>query len=372
MADLCLNDEQKEYQQLAFNFCQKEIIPHIHSFEEQNKPAIDIYKTAWQLGLMNVTIPEQYGGPGFKNYEACLIVEEIASGCTGISASFEANHAFISLVLLAGNDKQKETYFNSLTSEFSLAGYSLIPPSEIETESYPITYKRNKNNYVLNGAAPVLNASAGKWIYVLGKNIENNDFSPFIIPTSINGYLAQDKVTTLGRKTADLKSVSFKNIELDNTYLIGKESEGLIISKQLQTVISPYIAAQATGLAKSALHHSITYAKERKTFGQAIANYQAISFMLADMAKNIEASRLLYRKAAWLIDNNEPSLYHSLVSQSFATDAAVKIAIDAVQIFGGYGYSREYPVEKLMRDSKVLETQCNKANDLLGKCYVTA
>lgn len=357
MVDFRLTDEQKQYQQLARDFAQKEMAPRAAQHDMTGEFPLEICKQAWEIGLMNVHIPEQFGGLGLGVFDSCLIAEELGAGCSGISMAIEANNLAEAPLIVAGSVEQKKEFLESMTGEFCFASYCATePPDAVGVKT---TARRVGDQYVLNGQKmSITNAGVARWYYVLASSDPSrgdNGVSAFIVPRESDGLEVGQKESTMGHRASDRRRISFTDVKVPGRYLVGQEGDGLKITNQAFDHTRPLTAASAVGLSRSAMEHSIKYAKERTTFGQAIANHQAVSFMLADMAKDIEAARLLSRQAAWLIDHGMPNTMQAAMAKAFAVDMAMKVATDAVQIFGGYGYSREYPVEKLMRDAKMFQ-----------------
>lgn len=344
MADLILSEDSKQYQDLARDFSQNELAPRAEAFDHCGELPKDLWKKAWELGLINARLPEEFGGLGLSLLDATVITEELAAGCAGISAAFWGNDLAVAPLLVAGAKEQKQKYLEPLLSEFSLAGYCFGE----------LTARKNGDGWALAGEAIALNGTQSAWLLVEARTADG--ITGLIVKNAAPGVVADKKAARIGLKAADLTSVRF-----DNAIGLPVCQQWESMKTKIETVTAPIIAAVATGIGRAAMEHAVRYSKERYTMGQPIANHQAVGFMLADMAKNTEASRLLTRKAAWLVDHNEGCLTESLNARHFATEMAMVTATDAVQVFGGYGYSREYPVEKLMRDAKMLQAYCNNA-----------
>ncbi|HEY9787535.1 MAG TPA: acyl-CoA dehydrogenase family protein [Candidatus Obscuribacterales bacterium] len=358
--DLRLTDEQEQIRRLAQEFAHKEIAPKAAHHDETGEFPREICRKAWEIGLMNTHIPEQCGGAGLGVMEGCLIAEEIGSACTGIGTAMEANNLAEAPVIVAGNDEQKREFLTPMTEEMLFAAYCVTEPQAgSDVSGIKTTARRVGDEYVLNGQKMwITNAGVAHWYYVLAatdQSAGNRGMSAFLVYRDSDGILVGKKESNMGQRASDTRAITFEDVRVPAKNLLGKESDGFKISMKAFDHTRPLVAAAAVGLAKAAMHHAVSYARERQAFGQAIANFQAIGFMLADMDKDIEAARLLVWKAAWLIDQGLRNTREAAIAKAFAADAAMRIATDAVQILGGYGFNREYPVEKLMRDAKIFQ-----------------
>jgi acyl-CoA dehydrogenase len=381
MVDFKLTDEQKQYQQLARDFAGKEIVPAAAHLDETAEFPEALLRKAWELGLMNVRLPEQYGGMALNLLDACLIAEEIGAACSAVGSHMLANDLAVAPLLVAGSEQQKKEFLEPLTGELSFAAYCVNEPGRNSRLSgLKTTARREGDDYIVNGQkAWVTNGSSASWYLVLAGQTEQPErLTLFIVPRGTDGLAAGPKQVSLGQRATDRCKVDFDEVRIPARFRLGEEGEGAEIIATACGLTDPLVASACVGLSRSALEHSIRYAKERSTFGVAIASHQAISFLLADMAKDIEAARLLTWQSAWLADNGVCSRREAETAKTFAADTAARVASDAVQIFGGYGYSREYPVEKLMRDAKMFQiyegtSQLAKVKigkELVGSCFL--
>lgn len=360
MIGFSLTDEQKEYQALAREFTQKEIAPKAAYYDETTEYPRDIINKAFAVGLMNSHIPEEYGGLGLGVLEGCLIGEEISAGCTAIGTAMEANMLAAAPVIVAGNDDQKKRFLTPLTESPLLAAYCVTEPAAgSDVQGIKTMAKQVGDEYIINGSKMwITNASVADWYFVLAyTNPEKKvrGMSGFLVPANTPGIEVGKKEQNMGQRCSDTRGISFTDVKVSKANLLGAEGDGFKIAMAAFDHSRPVVAAAAVGLARSAMEHAIRYATERTTFGVPIASHQAISFMIADMAMSIEAARLLVWKSAWQCDNGERNTQLAAYAKAFAADTAMKVATDAVQVFGGYGYSKEYPVEKLMRDAKIFQ-----------------
>ncbi len=360
MLDFSLSDEQKQLQELARKFAKEEIIPKAHHHDKTGEYPREIAKKAWEIGLMNTHVPQEYGGLGLGVLEGCIITEELAYGCTGIATAMEANTLASAPVIVAGNDEQKKQFLGLLTAEPEFAAYCVTEPgagsdvSGIRTQA-----KKVGSDYVINGSKMwITNGSVANWYFVLAYTdpaAKHKGMTGFVVPANTPGITVGKKEWNMGQRASDTRGITFEEVKVPEKYRLGKEGDGFKIAMSAFDHTRPAVASGAVGLARRAMDEAVEYSKTRKTFGQPIASYQAVSFMIADMAKDIEAARLLVRQAAWTIDQGHKNTKFAAFAKAFAADTAMRVATDAVQVFGGYGYSEEYPVEKLMRDAKIYQ-----------------
>lgn len=345
---------------MARKFAKEEIIPHAPKHDKEGKFPREIAKKAWEIGLMNTHVPEEYGGLGLGVLDGCIITEELGYGCTGIATAMEANSLASAPVIVGANDEQKKEYLGRLTSEPLFAAYCVTEPGAgSDVSGIRTTAKKVGNDYVINGSKMwITNASVANWYFLLAYTDaaqKHKGMSAFILPADTPGITVGKKEWNLGQRASDTRGITFEDVKIPAKNLVGKEGEGFRLAMAAFDHTRPSVAMGAVGLARRAMDEAIQYAQTRKTFGVPIAAHQGISFMIADMAKDIEAGRLLAYQAAWAIDNGHRNTKFAAMAKAFCADMAMRVATDAVQVFGGYGYSEEYPVEKLMRDAKIYQ-----------------
>jgi acyl-CoA dehydrogenase len=360
MIDFHLGEEQKQFRDLAREFARKEIVPRARHHDETGEYPYEICRKAWELGLMNTHIPADYGGLGLGVLEGCLIAEEIAWGCTGIGTAMEANTLAQGPVIVAGTDEQKRKWLAPLTEEFRLMAYCVTEPGAgSDVQGIQTTATRHGNDYVLNGSKMwITNGGIADWYFVLAytdPSLRHRGMSAFIVPRDTEGVVVGRKENNMGQRASDTRAVTFQDIRVPIENRLGEEGDGFRAAMTAFDHSRPVVAAAAVGLAQSAYDHAVAYAKERKTFGVPIYKHQAIGFLIADMACAIEAARLLVWRSAWTIDQGRRNTREAAFAKLFAADTAVRVATDAVQVFGGNGFSKEYPVEKLYRDAKIYQ-----------------
>jgi acyl-CoA dehydrogenase len=360
MIDLDLSDDQKQLQELARKFAKEEIIPKAAQHDESGEFPKDILRKGWELGLMNTHIPQEYGGLGLGVLEEAIIAEELAYGCSGIKTAMFVNSLASAPVIVAGNEDQKKEYLGRLTADFLLCSYCVTEPGAgSDVAGIRTQAKKTGTDYVLNGSKMwITGAGHANWFFVLAitdATAKHKGLSGFIVPADTKGITIGKKEWNMGQRCSDTRGVTFENVVVPEKLRLGKEGDGFKIAMAAFDHTRPPVASGAVGVSRRAMDEAIQYAQTRKTFGQPIASYQAISFMIADMAKDIEAARLLCYQAAWAMDHGKRNTKFAAMAKAFAADAAMRITTDAVQVFGGYGYSKEYPVEKLMRDAKIYQ-----------------
>lgn len=360
MIDFSLTEEQVQLQELARKFAREEIIPKAASHDQTGEFPREIVRKAWEIGLMNTHVPAEYGGAGLGVLDGCLITEEFAYGCTGIATAMEANGLAAAPVIVAGDEEQKKEFLGRLTREPLFAAYCVTEPGAgSDVAGIRTSAKRVGDVYVINGEKMwITNASVANWYFLLAytdPSAKHRGMSGFIVPRETPGVTVGKKEKNLGQRASDTRGITFEDVKIPAKYLLGKEGDGFKIAMSAFDHTRPTVSSGAVGLARRAMDEAIKYATERSTFGQPIAKYQAVSFMIADMAKDVEAARLLVWQAAWAIDNGRRNTKLASFAKAFAADVAMRVTIDAVQVFGGYGYSQEYPVEKLMRDAKIYQ-----------------
>ena len=360
MIDFTLTEEQLALQDLARKFCKDEIIPKAAHYDKSGEYPHEIAKKAWELGLMNTHIPQEYGGLGLGVLDGCIITEELAYGCTGICTAMEANVLAAAPVIVAGNDEQKKEFLGQLTAEPKFAAYCVTEPGAgSDVSGIRTLAKKDGDDYVINGSKMwITNASVASWYFVLAytdPTLKHKGMSGFLIPAKTPGIVVGKKEWNMGQRASDTRGISFENVRVPKRYLLGVEGAGFRTAMAAFDHTRPPVAAGAVGLARRAMDEAIQYSTQRKAFGQPISSFQAVSFMIAEMAMNVEAGRGLVWKAASEIDNKRKNTKYAAIAKAFCADMAMKVATDAVQVFGGYGYSEEYPVEKLMRDAKIYQ-----------------
>jgi acyl-CoA dehydrogenase len=355
-----LTDEQRELRALAREFAEKEMRPRAAEHDEHSRHPAELIAKAHALGLMNVHVPEEYGGIGLRAFDGMLVGEELNFGCSGIGTSIGANGLGAGPVILAGSDEQKAAWLPPLLETPILCSFGLSEPGAgSDVARLQTTAERRGDEYVLNGSKTfITNAGYAAWTVVFAKTDASKGhrgISAFIVPMDTPGVTIEQHLDKMGQRATDTSAFALQDAVVPAANRIGEEGDGFKIAMKTLDFTRPGTAAGAVGVAQAAYELAVDYAKERVTFDVPIAMHQGVSFMIADMATEIEAARLLTWQAAWLLDQGERATLHSSFAKRFAADTAMKVTTDAVQVFGGYGYMKEYPVEKLMRDAKLFQ-----------------
>jgi acyl-CoA dehydrogenase len=357
-----LTDEQKALRELAREFAAKEIRPKEAAYDAAMQHPVDVIAKAHELGLMNLHVPEEYGGPGLGCFDGMLVGEELYWGCSGMGTSISANGLGAGPVIIAGSDEQKAAWLPPLLEEPILCSFGLSEPGAgSDVASMKTTAVRDGDEYVLSGSKTfITNAGYAAWTVVFAKTdpkAGSKGMSAFIVPMDTPGVTIEQHLEKMGQRATDTSAFALQDVRVPAANRLGAEGDGFKIAMATLDFTRPGTAVGAVGVAQAAYEHSVAYAKERVTFDLPIAMHQGVNFMIADMATEIEASRLLTWQAAWMLDQGygrKATLYSSFAKR-FAADTAMKVTTDAVQVFGGYGYIKEYPVEKLMRDAKLFQ-----------------
>src|SRR5216684_4834972 len=355
-----LTGEQCELKALARKFSEQEIIPRAREYDDKEIFSRDICEKAFAAGLMNFGVPREFGGPGLGILDTCIIQEELNYGCSGISNSISANDLGALPIVIAANEEQKRTYLSALTEKLGFCAFAITEPGAgSDVAAMITTYRREGEIFVLNGTKPFIsNGSMADWYVTFAtsdRKLRHKGISCFVFPANLPGITRQRMHGKLGQRAADTGEIVFDEVRIPAGALVGREGEGFKYAMATFDRSRPEIGAIATGVAQRALDECVKYSQQRHAFGQPIASFQAIQFMMADMAVAVEAMRLLTYKAAWMVDRGESASAISSYAKLYSADACMKITTDAVQIFGGYGYMNEYPVQKLMRDAKLLQ-----------------
>jgi len=360
MPNFEFSDEEKQLIDTAREFARKEIIPVAGELDEHGTFPTEICKKAWETGLTNCEIPEAFGGLGLSCLAHCLVLEEISYGCTGVNTTMAANMLGSMPIIIAGTDAQKKAHFDRLLAEPVFAAYCCSEPDAgSDVAGMKTSYKKVGDDYVITGQKRwITNGGVASFYTVFARaegTSRHKGITCFVVDRQTPGLSVGKKENKMGQRCSNTTDVIFEEVKVGKGAVVGPEGEGFKVAMRTFDRTRPWIAAGAAGIIRRALDESRKYALERKTFGVPIAQHQAVQFMLAEMAIAYEATRLLCHKAAAGIDGGKPDSIVSSYAKAYGADAAMRVATDAVQIFGGYGYTKDYPVEKLMRDAKLLQ-----------------
>jgi acyl-CoA dehydrogenase len=359
MVDFTLTDEQRNLRDMAHDFAEKEIRPVAWEYDRDGTFPEEIIKKAWEVGLMNSHVPEAYGGADASTLDGCIIEEELSWGCSGIQTTLGCNGLACAPVILAGSEEIKKEYLGRLIDAPLLASFCLTEPDAgSDVSGMRTTAVKKGDKYVINGSKVfITNGGYANWYTVYAKTDKDaghRGISAFVVPRDA-GVVVDKHEDKLGQRASNTAAVSFNDVEIPASHLLGEENHGFKLAMMTLDRTRPGVAAMAVGIARAAMEFASDYSKERVQFGVPIAMHQGIQFMIADMATEVEAARLLTWKSAVELDQGKRNTITSSHAKRFAADAAMKIATDAVQVYGGYGFIKDYPVEKLFRDAKIMQ-----------------
>ena len=360
MPDFSLTPEQESLREMARKFARTEMAPHAAECDRTSRFPEEIYRKMHDLGLLNLNVPAEYGGSGLSLLDQCLIVEELARGCGGMTTTVIANCLALEPILLAGTPEQKQRVLPPFTESFHIAAFCLTEPSVgSDPGALRTLARRDGDSYVLQGEKCFISNAPNASLYTvfatLDPTLKHRGISAFVVPRSAEGLSVGKDEEKMGHRASSTSSVRFDGVRVPVADRLGPEGGGFSLAMQTLDHTRTPIGALATGIAQAAMDHAAAYSLKRETFGKPIAEHQAIQIKLANMALQVQAARLLTWQAAWTADRGERSTLESAIAKCFASDAAVHTADEAIQTLGGYGYMREYPVEKLLRDAKLTQ-----------------
>lgn len=359
--DFNFSDEAIELKNMVQEFTAQEITPYALEMDQENKMREGLLEKAAELGLLNLIIPEKFGGAGLDALTVALIYEELAKGCAGVATTFAANSLAILPVLLGGNEKQQQEFFEVINNG-GLAAFALTEAnagSDASAVATKARFNEKDNTYTLNGTKCFITNAGLADIFVIMANTREDGsmrgMTAFIVKKDAKGLSIGKKEDKMGIRPSNTSEIILDNVVVPAENIIAKAGLGFRLAMQTLDIARPFVGAIAVGVAQSALDCSVKYAKERQQFGKPIASFELIQGMLADMAMKVETARLMVYKALWLYENGKDFSKESAMAKCYAGDVAMQVTTDAVQILGGYGYSKEFPVEKMMRDAKVMQ-----------------
>jgi acyl-CoA dehydrogenase len=361
MIDFEFSEEQRALIDAARRFAKERVLPVAAEADKKSEFPREVFAEAWKLGLANPTLPTEYGGPGLSDLDSVLVTEELAYGCSGIQTSITANTLGLTPIKLAGTDDQKKKYFGWLMSEPTFVSYATTEPgagSDVAGMQCRAV-KQADGGYVLNGTkAWITNANLASFYIIFATEnpeLRHKGIGAFIVHRDAKGLSVGKHEDKLGQRASDTAQVMLDGVHVPASQVLAPPGHGFKVAMETFNQTRPDIGGIACGIMRRCIDECVAYAKERKTFGTAIANHQLVQAMIAEMAIRYHATRLLVHKAAWSLDKGIRDPLTSSCAKAFGADAAMQSATDAVQVFGGNGYVKEYPVEKLMRDAKILQ-----------------
>ena len=359
--DFALNEEQLELQEMVREFVEKEITPYAAEMDAENHMRDGLIDKANEMGLLNVIVPEELDGPGLDSISVATIYEELGKGCAGVATSLAANSLATVPVLLAGTDEQKKMYCDILNNG-GLAAFALTEPgagSDAGGVSTRAVHNKEEGTYTLNGTKMFITNGGLAEIFLVFANTRKTGgirgLTAFIVPKDTPGFSVGKKENKMGIRPSNTTELVLQDVVIPESYRVGREGEGFRIAMNTLDSARPFVGAVSVGIAQAALDCAVKYAKERRQFGQPIASFQMVQGMLADMAMKVETARLMVQKACWMRDQNMEFSKEAAMAKCYAADTAMQVTTDAVQVMGGYGYTKEYPVEKMMRDAKIMQ-----------------
>jgi len=360
MVDFSLSSDAESLRDMARKFARTEMAPHAAECDRTSRFPEEIYRKAHALGLMNLNVPSEYGGSGLGLFEECLIVEELAYACGGMATTVIANCLALQPVLLGGSPEQKQRILPPFCATYQIASFCLTEPSTgSDAGAVRTRARRDGEFYVLDGEKAFISNAPHASLYTVFATVDpelrHRGVTAFVVPRSAEGVTPGKDEEKMGHRASATSTVHFEKVRVPVSDRLLGEGDGFSLAMRTLDHTRTPIGALATGIGQAALDHAARYALQRETFGKPIAEHQAIQIKLADMVQEIRAARLLTWFAAWTIDHGGKGSLESAIAKCFASDAAVHAADEAIQTFGGYGYMKEYPVEKLLRDAKLTQ-----------------
>jgi acyl-CoA dehydrogenase len=358
--DFGLTEQQIALKKKAREFAIREVLPVARKYDESEQFPLEVIKKAWEEGLLNLGIPTKYGGLGFGLLESCLVVEEMSSACPGIATSIFDNNLGAEPIVIGGNEEQKQRILGELVNKFKLIAFATSEPTMgSDVANMKCLAKKDGDDYILNGSKFwITNGGFADYITVFATEDpekKHKGIGAFIVDTKSEGVRLGKHIPKLGQRASNTVAVGLKDVRIPKENVLAKPGRGFVLAMQTFAHTRPAIGAFAIGCARSAMEYSIDYANKREAFGRPIGNYQVIQEKIANMYKDIEAAKLLTYKAAWEADRGMDNNLSSSIAKAFASDVAMNVTTEAIQIYGGYGYIRTYPVEKLFRDAKLYQ-----------------
>ncbi|MBD3413753.1 MAG: acyl-CoA dehydrogenase [Candidatus Aminicenantes bacterium] len=358
--DFSLTDEQKALKEMAREFAEKEMRPQAAQFDEGEEFPEDVIKKAFEVGFISSEIPEEYGGGGLSHIDTAIVCEELAWGCAGMYTTIMANALALTPIIIAGTDEQKKEFLTPFTKEVTLASFCLTE-REAGSDAGAVKTKAEKkgDEYILNGSKCFITNGGVADLYVVfastdpGKGARG--ISAFIVSRETEGITIGKVEDKMGHRASNTTEIFFEDVRVPSKNLLGKEGRGFIVAMKTFESSRPPVGAGGVGVARAALEHAVDYSKTREQFGKPIALFQSISFKIAQMATEINAARFLVWNAAWRLDKGLPLGKESAMAKFYGSDVAMSVTSQSLDILGGYGYMKDYPMEKLMRDAKLLQ-----------------
>lgn len=355
-----LTESQRALQDAARKYAREVVRPKAAHYDETSEFPRDLLSTAFELGLLNMAIPSEYGGGGLSHLEQVIVCEELAWGCAGVATSIIANDLANLPIILHGTEDQKKRLLSGFGQKLKFSSFCLTEPSAgSDVAAMSTTARREGDEYVLNGTKCFITnggyADQFTVFATLDKGKKHKGITCFVVEGRPAGVTTGKHENKMGQRASNTVTVNFDEVRVPVANRIGEEGEGFKVAMATLDNSRPLTASLSVGIARAALEYSLEYSAQRQTFGKPIREHQGVQFMLADMGMNTHAARLLTWESAWVLDEGQRNTLQSSYAKCFAADMAMKVATDAVQVYGGYGYMKDYPVEKLMRDAKLIQ-----------------
>ncbi len=360
MIDFSLTEEQLALQETAKEFAEKEMKPNAAKYDKGDVFPEDVMKKAFEVGFLTCTIPTEYGGGGLSELDNLIVMEELAVGCAGLYCIIMVNALAYTPVILFGTDEQKKQFLTSQTEKMSFAAFALTErEAGSDAGAQKTTAVRDGSEYIINGSKCFIsNAAIASFFVVFAMTQPDKGMrgiSAIIVPSDTPGLSVGKKEDKMGQRACDTSEVIFEDVRVPAENLLGKEGNGFLIAMKTLEKTRPPVGIGGVGVARAALEYAIEFTKTRTQFGKPVALFQANSFKIAQIAMEINAARHLAYHAGWLLDEEKPCSKESSMSKTYGSDVAMRTTVEAVQLCGGYGYMKDYPLEKLMRDAKLLQ-----------------
>jgi acyl-CoA dehydrogenase len=358
--DFQLTEDQIALQEMAHDFAANEMRPKAAAYDQGHAFPEDVMRKAFEVGFLTCTVPAEHGGVGLGDLDTAIVSEELAWGCAGMYTTMMANSLAFTPILLFGTDEQKKRLFAPFLKDMAFASYCLTErEAGSDTSAIKTTARKDGSDYVINGSKCFITNGGVAGLYVVFANSAPEKgprgLSVFAVPRETPGVSVGKVEDKFGHRASNTTELFFEDVRVPASNLLGREGLGFIVAMRTFDKTRAAVGAAGVGIARAALEHAIDYSKTRIQFGKPIATFQATAFKLAQMAMDIEAARLVVWRAAWLMDRGKPNGKESAMAKCLGSDVAMRNALEALQIFGGYGYMKDYPVEKLVRDAKLLQ-----------------
>ncbi|MBN1635148.1 MAG: acyl-CoA dehydrogenase family protein [Deltaproteobacteria bacterium] len=359
MLNFSLSEKQMKLQKKVREFARKEILPVAWFYDELDKPPLSILRKSFDAGIMNADIPTKYGGKGYGLVEGAIAVEEIAAACSGLATSIFDNSLGMAPIMISNKEHIKEKYLREIAANFKLMCFATSEPTMgSDVASMRCKATKDGDGYILNGTKYwVTNGGYADYMTIFATvdaQSKHKGICAFVVEKDWEGVRIGKHIPKMGQRTSNTAGINFKNTRVPKENILAEPGEGFVLAMKTFDRTRPIIGSFGVGAARSALEFALDYAKRRHTFGSPISANQSIQFKLAEMYMKVEIARLLTWKAAWEIDQTIKTNISASIAKLYASEAALQVVSDALQIFAGYGYTRMYPIEKLLRDVRLL------------------